>query len=96
MAGAEGFEPSIYGVKSRCVANFTTPLLFKLGASNRIRTGVSSLEGLPLYPLSYARLKRMAGVDPASQPWQGCVLPLNYIRMVERIGIEPMQLRAST
>lgn len=51
---------------------------------------------LALYPLSYTRLERMAEVVPASQPWHGCVLPLNYIRMVERIGIEPMQLRAST
>ena len=51
---------------------------------------------LALYPLSYTRLERMAGVKPASQPWQGFVLPLNYIRLVERIGIEPMQLRAST
>jgi hypothetical protein len=30
MAGAEGFEPSIHGVKSRCAADFTTPLLFML------------------------------------------------------------------
>ena len=30
MVGKPGFEPSIYGVKGRCLANFTTPLLFVL------------------------------------------------------------------
>jgi hypothetical protein len=29
------------------------------------------------------RLERPAGNDPASQPWQGCTLPLSYGRMVE-------------
>jgi hypothetical protein len=28
------------------------------------------------------RLERPAGNDPASQPWQGCTLPLSYSRMV--------------
>ena len=41
MEGAEGLEPSIYGVKGRCVANFTTPLLFTLAVRAGFEPAIS-------------------------------------------------------
>lgn len=35
-------------------------------------------------------LERIAGIEPASKAWQAFNLPLNYIRILERVpGIEP-------
>ncbi len=38
-------------------------------------------------------MERVAGIEPASQPWEGRILPLKYTRvdqMEPPIGIEPM------
>lgn len=33
---------------------------------------------------------RVAGVEPASQPWEGYILPLYYTRILEpKMGFEP-------
>jgi hypothetical protein len=44
-------------------------------------------------PLSYfsIELERIGGIGPPHRPWQGRALPLSYIRMVGRRGIEPHQ-----
>lgn len=35
-------------------------------------------------------MEQMTGIEPAYQPWQGCVLPLNYICMMAvQMGLEP-------
>ena len=36
---------------------------------------------------------RPAGIEPALQPWKGCILPLNYRRSVDSVGIEPTASR---
>jgi hypothetical protein len=32
---------------------------------------------------------RIAGIEPASRPWEGHILPLNYIRLEPMVGLEP-------
>ncbi len=37
-------------------------------------------------------MEQMRGIEPPYQPWQGCVLPLNYICMIlmaVQMGLEP-------
>ena len=36
-------------------------------------------------------MEQMRGIEPPYQPWQGCVLPLNYIckKMAVQMGLEP-------
>ena len=34
-------------------------------------------------------MEQMRGIEPPYQPWQGCVLPLNYICMAVQKGLEP-------
>lgn len=34
-------------------------------------------------------LERITGFEPVTKPWQGLILPLYYIRLVDRVGIEP-------
>ena len=36
-----------------------------------------------------SRLERVAGIEPATQPWEGRILPLNYTRLEPKVGIEP-------
>ena len=40
----------------------------------------------------YRSMEQMRGIEPPYQPWQGCVLPLNYIckiKMAVQMGLEP-------
>lgn len=34
----------------------------------------------------------MAGIEPASQPWQGCMLPIHYTRSCDWHGLNMRQL----
>ncbi len=95
MAGAEGFEPSFHGFKNRCVTIFTTPLLFILERVTGIEPVFQAWKGCTL-PFELYSPGANCGRLTAVSVRQDCVLPLNEIYMVERIGIEPMTLRAST
>ena len=49
----------------------------------------------PMWALSYflCLLERVAGIEPATQPWEGRILPLNYTRtyaMEPMSGLEPL------
>ena len=41
--------------------------------------------------VSWFQMERTRGIGPPQQPWQGCILPLNYVRIkVEGlVGFEP-------
>ena len=38
----------------------------------------------------YNNLERVRGIEPRFHPWQGRVLPLNYIRTNYQIGNKPL------
>gem|GEM_PF-2840514 len=54
------------------------------GALGRIRTYDLDVRTVLLYPLSYEGMERVAGIEPASTPWKGVILPLNYTREARR------------
>ena len=95
ITGAEGFEPSNHGFKNRCVANFTTPLLCNLERATGFEPVFQAWKACTL-PFELYSPGANCGRLTAVSVRQDCALPLNEICMVERIGIEPMTLRAST
>ena len=54
---------------------------------------ISSVTGRHVKPLHHwtNKMEQMRGIEPPYQPWQGCVLPLNYIciRLAVQMGLEP-------
>ena len=32
-------------------------------------------------------MERVTGIEPVFQPWQGCVLPLNYTRLIATLKL---------
>lgn len=51
-----------------------------IGASGGSRTHDLYFTKVLLYQLSYAGVERVVGIEPATQPWEGRILPLNYTR----------------
>ncbi len=37
----------------------------------------------------FLHMEQMSGIEPPCPPWQGGVLPLNYICMAVAMGLEP-------
>ena len=49
----------------------------------------SHIKNSPLDEFTCLLMEQMRGIEPPYQPWQGCVLPLNYICMAVQMGLEP-------
>ena len=82
MAKAEGFEPSVHGVKGRCAANFTTPPF--LEAPVGFEPTTNCLQNSCSCPLSYSALSSLIPFF---------IIPLiigcTKIRLTELLGFAP-------
>ena len=65
---------------SRMLNRLATPRCLR-GAPGRTRTGNLCLRRATLCPLSYGRVERTAGVEPAYQGWKPCAQPISQARI---------------
>ena len=56
-----------------------------LNGDGGIRTHDLCVANASLSQLSYAPVKRITGIEPATSAWEANILPLNYIRILETI-----------
>ena len=94
MAGVAGLEPTNHGVKVRCLATWLYPIIksvcytlsfSKNGEPTGIRTPDTRLRRPLLYPTElWTHMERMMRIELTLSAWKAEVLPLNYIRKMER------------
>ena len=86
MAGVAGLEPTNNGVKVRCLNRLGYTPFSKNGEPTGIRTPDARLRRPLLYPTElWAQIvERMMRIELTLPAWKAGVLPLNYIRTMER------------
>ncbi len=86
LVGTVGFEPTTY----RLSDDYSTAELRPYGGGGEIRTPDARYVTPALFPLSYAPLARLPGLEPGTSVLGGRRSDhLSYRRMVPRPGVEP-------
>jgi hypothetical protein len=87
---AVGIEPTTSCVSDRCSHQ---PSYTRIGLLGGIRTHDFQIRNLTPYPLGHEQMDRLAGVEPASRPWQGRVMTVRP--QPDEVGMERFERSTS-
>jgi hypothetical protein len=71
-----GFDPRTFGLWAQHANHCATPLLESLDHAVQ----QPAFQRKPQWDNEYLSLVRMPGVEPGSQAWEACMIPLHYMR----------------
>jgi hypothetical protein len=71
-----GFDPRTFGLWAQHANRCATPLLESLDRAIQ----QPAFQRKPQWDNEYFSLMRMPGVEPGSQAWEACMIPLHYMR----------------
>lgn len=87
-----GLEPTSSECKSE-ILPFNYLPIWRFGMASTHQPPVLQTGALPVeLPKQKVLLEQNAGIEPASWPWHGHVLPLHQFCMVDSTGVEPARL----
>lgn len=71
------------------------PMDYRGGANDGARTRGLHLGKVTRYQLRHVRMERLTGIEPATRPWKGRVLPLHHSRIAHQRQVHISVLHAN-